>query len=103
MHVRGAHAVQLIFGPLLGLGKLGRAGQPRANVIKQAARIFHDVRVVQAFIANPRNGIQIELFGRNLLGGLGGWLSFGFIVVLPSGKGANGYKQDGSGYFHSEE
>ena len=95
--------MQLVLGPLLGLGKLRRAGQALANIVKQSAGIFHDVGVLQAFIANTRNSIEIELFGRSglyggrLPGRLGGRLSVGLV----DGEGANGYEQDDSGYFHT--
>jgi hypothetical protein len=47
---------ELVDRPLLGFGKVGRAGQSWANAVEQAAGVLHNVGVAQPFVANQADG-----------------------------------------------
>ena len=66
MNVGGSHVPELLKRPLLGLREIRRARKPRTNPVKQSAGIFHDVRVVEALVADTRNRFEIESLGSSL-------------------------------------
>ena len=62
VHARGSHAPELVQRPLLGLREIGRARQSRPNTVEQSAGVFHDVRVVEALVADARDRREVESF-----------------------------------------
>jgi hypothetical protein len=56
----------LLERPLFCFGKIGGTGEPGANAIEQATGVFHDVRVVDSFIADAGDGLEIERLGSGL-------------------------------------
>ena len=60
--VAAAHGCQLLTGPLVRSHHSGRTGKPRPDLVKESARIVHDVGVIETLVADARVHIQIQDF-----------------------------------------
>ena len=68
MSVNAAHRGELIAGPGIGFGHVGRAGEARADAVGERGGIFHDVRALQALFADALIHGEVELFDGGLRG-----------------------------------
>ena len=76
MNIRRSHMPELSLRPLRRFREVRRAGKARSNAIEQPAGVFHNVRVIQTFVADARDRIEIKRFNGRLC-----WrrCSFGFL------------------------
>ena len=82
--VDAAHGGELIAGPGIGLGHVGRAGEAGADVVGERGGVVHDVGVEEAFFADAGVHGEVELFDGGL--GLGPWA----VVGVGGGGGRRG-------------
>src|SRR6202044_2767340 len=52
--VDAAHGSELVAGPGIGFGQVGRAGEAGADVVSEGRAVIHDVGVQEAFFADAR-------------------------------------------------
>ena len=57
---------QRVAGPGIGLGHVGRAGEPRADAVGERVAKLHHLAVLEALVANPRIHGEVDVFGRRL-------------------------------------
>src|SRR5260370_10956924 len=62
MRVGEAEVLELLARPVVGVLGVRRAGQAFANAIHQPAGNLHDFGVMEAFVADPVDHVQVNLF-----------------------------------------
>ena len=87
--VDAAHRSELIAGPGIGFGHVGRTGEAGADVVGEGGAVVHDMGMEEAFLADAGDHGEVELFGGGLgLGpgadvgvgdGCGGWDGLLFV------------------------
>ena len=78
--VAAAHLGELVARPLIGLFHVGRAGEARADAVGQAAAVFHDVGVLEAFGADAVVDGEVDVFNGGLFGLPGSGPGPGFFL-----------------------
>jgi hypothetical protein len=82
--VDAAHCGELIAGPGIGFGEVGRAGEAGADVVGEGGAVVHDMGVEEAFFADAGVHGEVEFFGGGLRLGPG-------AVIGVSGSGCWGW------------